>query len=430
MKKNVIVKSLKSVLFTGVVAAGIMIGAGAAGAEENAPLSSVTSLVGGAASVDSVTSVLGTVTSLAPVGEVVSTVGGVLPVGDVVAAASSIEPIGTVTSIVTSVVPADVIAPVAPLLTSTAATEVSAASSIIPEEPPVVTGNPEAKDPKIISEEKSSVVNLSLQSDLLRPITGDVNVDVLGSTNVETKEGKLSSKGLVQADLTDSKLLGNTHAGVLEEKQVTTKDYEYNYNGVVNVTVKESIVGDAHAGVIESESVKTDKYTWTHDGLVIVDTNNTPIVGDLHAGVLENEKYVANNPGTDNPGTDNPGTDNPGTDNPGTDNPGTDNPGTDKPGTDNPGTDNPGTDKPNTDNNNPGKNDDKTNNDGKNNTTTPVSNVKNNNGNNNGNGNTKVDTAVSNTLPKTGSAMDSTILVLVSFMVMAVGLLVRKWNRA
>ena len=159
-----------------------------------------------------------------------------------------------------------------------------------------MTGSPEdLKGTK--SYEKSSLLDVSLKSDVLKPITGDVQVDVLTDKNIVTKDGSLKQNGLAIADLTDSQLLGDTHAGVLENKEVKAKNYTQTYSALAVVDADATIVGDAHAGVLEKEKVETDSYTWEHSGVVIVDTKGTPIVGDLHAGVLEDENYAPKNNG-------------------------------------------------------------------------------------------------------------------------------------
>ncbi len=166
-------------------------------------------------------------------------------------------------------------------------------ASVIPENPPMKIGDIESKKEQGIQKEnKSSLINIGIESSLLKPITGDVNIDVAGKYEVETADGTKKESALVSADLKGSEILGDTHVGVIEDKHVKTDNYEYNYKGVANVNVKESIVGDAHVGVIEEEKVETDEYSWERSGVVVVETKDTPIVGDLNTGVAVKENYV------------------------------------------------------------------------------------------------------------------------------------------
>ena len=380
MNKKLVVNSLKGIVCAGAMAFGLSLFGGQTSAAEltkldkAAEVKAIVEQAKPAALLSSVT------TTAAPAVETVKAVAKT--------AAPAVEK-------------AAVAAPTAPAANATGNT------SVIPEKPPVQTGDPQAKDPSIISEEKSSLINIGLSGSLLKPITGDVNIDVLGSKKVETDKGTLSTAGVVQADLTGSAILGDTHAGVIETKNVKTANYEYSYSALADVDVNKSIIGDAHAGVAEKETVKTDKYTWEHSGLVIVDTKGTPVLGDLHAGVLENEKYEAK-PGND---TTKPGDD--------TTKPGDD---TTKPGDD---TTKPGDDttKPGDDATKPSEQ-----------TQTPAGNNAN-NGNNvltvkpvssDNFQNEKV--ASGNVLPNTGHAVDPFLLVLFSLMLIATGFTLRKLN--
>ncbi|MGG3919790.1 glycosyl hydrolase family 5, partial [Parageobacillus thermoglucosidasius] len=182
-------------------------------------------------------------------------------------------------------------------ITSTSSSE----QSIIPKNPPVKTGNPAGKDDNIKSEKKGSLISIGLGGSLLQPIIGDVKIDIIGGKKVETKDGStLTTGGVVQADLKDSGLLGDTHLGVIEGTKIKTDDYEYTHGAVADLDVKKSVVGDAHVGVIEGEKVETDEYTWKHGGIAIVDTKNTPVLGDVHAGIGEFEDFEAKQPAAPN----------------------------------------------------------------------------------------------------------------------------------
>lgn len=134
--------------------------------------------------------------------------------------------------------------------------------------PPTVT-----KDPTKLqdTDDSNALVKVRLGGNLLGGLLGEVKVDVLGSE--QSKDGSYTSSGIAKVDIKDSKLLGNAHvgvgestttksgtnttqnsglvlaevsnpilgnidAGVLQSKQVTDKDYKYNYNGVANVNLK------------------------------------------------------------------------------------------------------------------------------------------------------------------------------------------------
>lgn len=267
------------------------------------------------------------------------------------------------------------------------------ASSIIPEKAPIKTGNPQAKDSSIKSEKKGALISIGLGGSLLSPILGDVEVDVVGKKEVETTNGSLKTGGVVQADIKDSPLLGNTHVGVAEATEIVTDDYEYSHSALVNADIRDSIVGDAHVGVAEKERTETDDYIWEKQGLVNLEVG---LLG-LDTGVAQTENYErkdSNGKDEDPKGEDPNGEDPNGEDPNGEDPNGEDPKGEDpkKPGE-------PAE---------PGDSDDTNGEDG-----TPAPGAGNDGG---------------ETLPKTGSFLDSSLLLIVSILTMLIGFATRKLN--
>lgn len=118
-------------------------------------------------------------------------------------------------------------------------------------------------------------------------LLGDVSLDVL-TGNLQDLNS--ISGGLVTLDA--NHLLGQMHVGVLEGAKSTIEDITSIQGGLLLADLTGTLLGDTHLGVAENEVVKTDEYTWNHGGLVIVDTKNTPVLGNVHTGVLEYENYV------------------------------------------------------------------------------------------------------------------------------------------
>lgn len=255
----------------------------------------------------------------------------------------------------------------------------TADAAIIPDKAPVKTVDPEAMDESIITYKKSSLLSIGLGGSLLEPLLGKVQVDVVGQKDVVTTEGTLSTGGLVQADITDSQLLGNTHVGVAEKTNIETDDYKYSYSGLAQVDIEGSIVGDAHVGLVEDETVETDQYKHSRSNLALVELNN-PITGKVSIPVGDKEEFERK--------------------------------------------DGSGGDDDNGDDNGNGNGDDNGNGGGDDNGNGGGDDNGNGGGDDNGNGNGGDD----DTLPVTGSAMDSTLLVIASLIMMAAGFAVRKFN--
>ena len=265
----------------------------------------------------------------------------------------------------------------------------TADAAIIPEKAPVKTVDPEAMDESVITYSKSSLLSIGLGGSLLEPLLGKVQVDVVGQKDVKTTKGTLSTGGLVQADITDSQLLGNTHVGVAEKTVIETDDYKYSYSGLAQVDIEGSIIGDAHVGLVEDETVETDQYKHSRSNLALVELD-TPLTGKISVPVGDKEEFERK----DGSGGDD----------------------------DNGGGDDNGNGKD--DDNGNGGGDDNGNGGGDDNGNGGGDDNGNGGGDDNGAGNGGDD----DTLPVTGSAMDSTLLVIASLLMMAAGFAVRMFN--
>lgn len=244
--------------------------------------------------------------------------------------------------------------------------------------------------------ETSGLVSVNVKDSAL---LGNIHLGVVDSEKRQTEDESYTSTGLVKANI-DNQLLGKIDAGVLESTKAFTKDYEYTYNGVLNVNLKDTILGDAHVGVIEEEIVETDDYVWKHSGLILVNTKNNPILGDLNLGVAENEEFIRKDstpivkPEDEKPG--NKDEDPIAGNDPKPENPvGAEDP-TKPEAPQTPGETN------NNDTQNPGKSESP----GKSNNEKPA--------------------AEQETLPVTGSVLDSSILLMISVLLMGVGVTLRK----
>lgn len=152
---------------------------------------------------------------------------------------------------------------------------------------------------------RKDVVNLQIKDSILAKNT---DVSVIGSQSEKTATTSKERAGVVGVDLQES-LIGDAHVGVLEKSKTETPEYKFEQSGIALVDLKNTPIGDAHAGVGEKSILEKDGIVVEHSGLVILDTKDTPILGDVHAGVLEDLKVTktdTNKPGDD---TNKPGDD-------------------------------------------------------------------------------------------------------------------------
>lgn len=139
------------------------------------------------------------------------------------------------------------------------------------------------------NEDLSSLLNIELGGSVLKPIIGDVSIDVLKKNEVQTVYGTETQTSLIDVIVKESKILGDTHVGVVEENKSSSKGQDTSYNGLVNIDLNNTVVGDAHVGVAENIQSTKEGENSSYNGIVNVGLKSTP-VGDVDAGVLENSR--------------------------------------------------------------------------------------------------------------------------------------------
>lgn len=163
--------------------------------------------------------------------------------------------------------------------------------------------------------EDQKVVHGGLATIDARSRLGNAHIGLIEGQTTQSGDTKISSGGLLLADVEDS-LIGDAHLGIAEVNKIETPDYQDTYFGAVNANVSNPVIGDAHLGVGEFRQIETPDYKETQFGLVNTDIKNNPVIDDIHLGIGEYYDYKAKDrhqvdkPGNQNPSDDNGSKDN------------------------------------------------------------------------------------------------------------------------